>query len=53
MIVLAPDDGDPRIQEFALRPLIISTVDRRGGIKEVLHIEKHEEVYDLFYVEVL
>jgi len=29
MIVLAPVDGDPRIQEFALRPLIITTIDRR------------------------
>jgi len=41
MIVLAPVDGDPRVQELALRPLIITTVDRRGKIKEVLHIEKH------------
>jgi hypothetical protein len=33
MIVLTPVDGDPRVQEFALRPLIITTVDRRGKIK--------------------
>jgi len=47
MIVLVPIDGDPRIQEFALRPLIITTVDKRGKIREVLHIEKHEVVCDL------
>ena len=33
MIILTPVDGDPRIQEFALRPLIITTVDRRGRIR--------------------
>jgi len=47
MIVLAPVDGDPRIQEFALRPLIITTIDRRGKIKKFLHIEKHEAACDL------
>jgi len=47
MIVLTPIDGDPRIQEFALRSLIITMVDRRGKIREVLHIEKHEAVCDL------
>ena len=36
MIVLTPIDGDPRIQEFALRSLIITMVDRRGKIREVL-----------------
>ena len=40
MIVLAPVDGDPR-------PLIITTVEKRGKIREVLHIEKHEAVCDL------
>jgi hypothetical protein len=34
MIVLVPVDGDPRIQEIALRPLIATTVDRRGGSKK-------------------
>jgi len=47
MIVLAPVDEDSRIQEFALRPLIIRTIDRKGKIKEALHIEKHEAVCDL------
>jgi len=47
MIVLTPINGDPRIQEFALRPLIITTVDKKGRIKEVLHIEKHEAICDL------
>jgi hypothetical protein len=47
MIVLAPVDSDPRIQKIALRPLIVTTVDRRGKIKEILHIEKHEVVCDL------
>jgi hypothetical protein len=28
MIALTPVNCDPRIQEFALRPLVISTVDR-------------------------
>ena len=46
MIILAPVDRDPRIQEFALRPLTISTVDKKGKIREVLHIEKHETVCD-------
>jgi len=41
MIVLAPDDRDPRIQEFALRPFIITTVNRRNKIKEVPHTKKH------------
>ena len=30
MIILAPVDGDPRIQEIALRSLIVAMVDRRG-----------------------
>jgi len=47
MIVLTPIDGDPRIQEFALRPLIITTVDRRDKIGEVLHVKKHEVFCDL------
>jgi uncharacterized protein with PIN domain len=47
IIVLAPVDDSPRIQEFALRSLIIMTVDGRGEIKETLHIEKHEAVCDL------
>jgi hypothetical protein len=47
MIVLVLVDGDPMIREFALRPLIITTVDRRGRIRWVLHIEKHEAVCDL------
>ncbi|MCF3653018.1 MAG: hypothetical protein L2C94_002470 [Aigarchaeota archaeon] len=42
MIILAPIDGDPRIQEFALKSLIVTIVDRRAKIKEVLHNEKHE-----------
>jgi len=42
MIILAPIDGDPRIQEFALKPLIVTIVDRRAEIKGVLHDEKHE-----------
>ena len=42
MIVLAPIDGDSRIQEFALKPLIITIVDRRAKIKGVLHNEKHK-----------
>jgi len=46
-IVLAPVGGDPRVQESALRPLIITTVDSRGRIREVLHIEKHEAACDL------
>ena len=47
MIVLTPIDGDPGIQEFALRPLIITTVDRRDKIGEVLHVKKHEVICDL------
>jgi len=47
MIVLTPIDGDPRVQEFALRPLIIATVDKRGRLKEILHIEKNEAICDL------
>jgi len=47
MTILAPIDRDPRAQEIALRPLIVTTVDRRGKIKGVLHIEKHEAVCDL------
>jgi hypothetical protein len=35
------------IQETALKPLIVTTVDGRGRSKEVLHIEKHEAVCDL------
>ena len=31
-----------------MRPLIIRTVDRKGKIKEALHIEKHEVVCDLW-----
>jgi len=44
MIVLTSVDGDPKVQEFASRSLIITTVDRRDGIKEVLHIEKHDAI---------
>jgi hypothetical protein len=47
IIVLAPVDGDPKVQGIALRPLIVTTVDGRGRIKEVLHIENHEAVCDL------
>jgi len=47
MIVLTPVDGDPRVQEFALRPLLITTVDKKDRIREVLRIEKHEAVCDL------
>jgi len=49
MIILTPVDGDPRIQEFALRPLplIITTIDKRGKIREVLRVEKHEAICDL------
>ena len=47
MIVLTPVDGDPRVQEFALRPLIITTVDKKCRIKEILHIEKNEAICDL------
>jgi len=47
MIVLTPVESDSRVQELALRPIIVTTVDRRGKIKEVLHIERHEAVCDL------
>jgi len=46
-IVLAPVNSDPRVQEYVLRPLIITTVDRKGKIREALHIENHEAVCDL------
>jgi len=44
MTVLAPVNGDPRIQEFALKLLIIMTVGMKGRIKDVLHIENHKAV---------
>ena len=44
MTVLAPVNGDPRIQEFALKLLIITTVGMRGRIKDVLHIENHKAI---------
>jgi len=47
-IVLTHVDGDSRVQEFALRPLIITTVDKKGRIKEVLRIEKHGAICDLW-----
>jgi len=47
MIVLTPVDGDPRAQESSLRPLIITTIDKRGKIREILYIEKHEALCDL------
>ncbi|MCF3653544.1 MAG: hypothetical protein L2C94_005235 [Aigarchaeota archaeon] len=46
-IVLAPVDGDLRTQESASRPLIITTINRRCRIREVLHIEKHEAICEL------
>ena len=47
MIVLAPFDGDPRVQGSALRPLIITTIDKRVRSERSCYIEKHEAVYDL------
>ena len=42
-----PEEFTPQTQESTLNPLIITAVDRRDKIREALHIEKREAVYDL------
>jgi hypothetical protein len=45
---LEPVDDDLRAQETASRPLIAMTIDKHSKVKEVLHIEKHGAVCDIY-----
>jgi len=47
MGIPTPEEFTPQTQESTLSPLITMTVDKKGRIKEALHIEKLEAVCDL------